>query len=398
MKYDSYKGVQDFVPQKKKVREYIESKWQKAAERYGYLPYDASILEKSELYTDKTSTEIVDEQTYSFLDRGERAVTLRPEMTPTLARMVAKLKQEKKFYAPLRWYSIVNLFRYESPQKGRTREHWQLNADIFGVNGIEAEKEILTILKNVFDEFDLGNDIEIHINDKRSIIDLFEKYGISSTERASLQKLIDKKDKLPKEEWEKLMANSVSHGEQIIKDLADLKESSDLQELSTSLPFPVIFNPHLIRGFNYYTGIIFEVFAKNSDINRSLAGGGRWDLSDLVEGSEINAVGFGLGNATLIELLEEKKKAPELSDLNKKYIYVTADSKTTLEKHDNFLNKLREETPVAIDWTFNKDRMLRKAEFDGVGYLLTLDDMKLIDIKTSERIAINDVSDILNLL
>src|SRR3989344_4850492 len=136
---ESYKGVRDFYPADMAVQNYIFDIWKSTVEKYGYEEYNASVLEPADLYRAKTGEEIVNEQTYTFIDRGDREVTLRPEMTPTLARMVAGKRRELVF--PLRWFSIPNLFRYEQPQKGRLREHWQLNIDIFGVSGMEAEIE-----------------------------------------------------------------------------------------------------------------------------------------------------------------------------------------------------------------------------------------------------------------
>ena len=137
---DPYKGVRDFYPDDMAIQKKIFDIWRKNVEKYGYEEYNASILEPAELYKAKTGEEIVNKQTYTFIDRGEREVTLRPEMTPTVARMVAGKKRELAF--PLRWYSIPNLFRYEQPQRGRLREHWQLNVDIFGVENIQAEGQI----------------------------------------------------------------------------------------------------------------------------------------------------------------------------------------------------------------------------------------------------------------
>jgi histidyl-tRNA synthetase len=139
-----YKGARDFYPEDKRVQKFMFNTMRRVVESFGYQEYDAPIVEPIELYLSKTSEEIVQEQTYNFLDRGERHVTLRPEMTPTVSRMVAAKRQELAY--PLRWYSIPNLWRYERPQHGRLREHWQLNVDIFGVAGIEADHEIILLL------------------------------------------------------------------------------------------------------------------------------------------------------------------------------------------------------------------------------------------------------------
>ena len=164
---EPYKGTRDFYPEDQFVQNYIFGVWRKVAESYGYLEYGASILEETDLYRAKTGEEIVNEQTYSFTDRGGRDVTIRPEMTPTVARMVAQKRKELSF--PLRWYSIPNLFRYERPQRGRLREHWQLNCDMFGVDSIDADVEIISLAYDIMKAFGAKDEnFEIRINDRKA--------------------------------------------------------------------------------------------------------------------------------------------------------------------------------------------------------------------------------------
>src|SRR5438309_11103942 len=146
-----YKGARDFYPDDKRLQKYIFGKLRESVEKFGYEEYDAPVLEPLELYLAKTGEEIVNEQTYTFEDRGGRKVAIRPEMTPTVSRMVAAKRQELAY--PLRWYSIPNLWRYERPQRGRLREHWQLNVDLFGLPGIEAEHEIINVVDTIFQSF-----------------------------------------------------------------------------------------------------------------------------------------------------------------------------------------------------------------------------------------------------
>ena len=150
---ESYKGVRDFYPEEMFIQNHIYKIWKKVVESFGYSEYTASLLESAELYKAKSGEEIVNEQTYTFTDRGGREVTLRPEMTPTVARMVAG--REKNLIFPLHWYSIPNLFRYEKPQRGRLREHWQLNVDLFGVDSVDADIEIITIAHQIMTKFQL---------------------------------------------------------------------------------------------------------------------------------------------------------------------------------------------------------------------------------------------------
>src|SRR3954468_12365722 len=192
----TYKGARDFYPEDKRLQKYVFGKWRQMAERFGYEEYDAPILEPLEIYLAKTGDEIVNEQTYTFKDRGARKVAIRPEMTPTVSRMVAGRRQELGY--PLRWYSIPNLWRYERPQRGRLREHWQLNVDIFGVKDTSAELEIITLVDAVFKAFGANDNMyEIRLN-HRGLVDflLADYLGLDTNARQSVGKLIDRKDKM----------------------------------------------------------------------------------------------------------------------------------------------------------------------------------------------------------
>ena len=197
---EPYKGTRDFYPKDQFIQNYIFSVWKKVCESYGYLEYNASILEETELYKSKSGDEIVNEQTYSFIDRGNRNVTIRPEMTPTVARMVAQKRKELTF--PIRWFSIPNLFRYERPQRGRLREHWQLNADMFGVDSVEADVEIISLAYDIMKGFGAKDeDFEIRINNRHVIsAGLREKLPDPERQRAYMR-LLDRKDKMTPEAY-----------------------------------------------------------------------------------------------------------------------------------------------------------------------------------------------------
>ena len=246
---EPYKGVRDFYPEDMAVQNYIFNTWRKVAESFGYVEDSASPLEPTEIYTEKSGVEIVNEQTFTFTDRGDRSVTLRPEMTPTLARMVAARRRSLKF--PLRWFSIPNLFRYERPQRGRRREHWQLNCDLLGIAGIEGDKEMISLVYAIMKEFGAkDSDFEIRINNADT--DIFKEIGPN-----------------------------------------------------------FVFDPSLARGQAYYTGMVFEIFDTDSENNRALAGGGRYDnLLELFEVNLIPAIGFGMGDITLRDFLETHKLGP----------------------------------------------------------------------------------------
>ena len=372
---ESYKGVRDFYPQDMFVQNYIFGVMRKAVESFGYGEYGASILEPADLYRAKTGDEIVNEQTYSFKDRGDREVTLRPEMTPTVARMVAAKKREFSF--PLRWYSIPNLFRYEQPQKGRLREHWQLNADIFGVESIEAEIEMISIAHAIMKAFGLkDSDYEIRVNDRKIMNYILEDFlSLSPSESHNVSKIIDKKDKMSREDFAEKISSVVSEKSD---ELLNLLHSKNLEEFISLLPEKarshqgvleikelmkklagfgiknVVFSPTLMRGFDYYTGIVFEIFDTNPENRRAIFGGGRYDdLLSIFGAEKIPAVGFGMGDVTTRDVLQTYDLLPKYKPATELYLCVLD------EKYRNYANKLAQSLRedglnVAVDYSGKK--------------------------------------------
>ncbi len=326
---DSYKGVRDFYPEDQAIQQYIFGKWSKVAERFGYNRYDASILEPTELYHAKSGEELVNEQTYSFIDRGDREVTLRPEMTPTVARMIAAKKRDLGF--PARWYSIPNLFRYERPQRGRLREHWQLNVDVFGISSVEADIEIISMADALLKEFGASaSDFTIKISSRKLLNALFSSwYELNDEQSMRMQKLIDKKAKISPEDFdteaEKIVGKAfkfLNLGKKsneyeeamAIPNIREVKQELDtvIETLKKRGIHNISYDETLIRGFDYYTGIVFEVFDTDPKNNRSLFGGGRYDELLKIFGDEkIPAVGFGYGDVTMKEFLEIHNLLPK---------------------------------------------------------------------------------------
>jgi histidyl-tRNA synthetase len=331
-----YRGARDFYPEDKRLQKYIFSIWRKVAESFGYEEYDAPILEPLEIYLAKSGQEIVNEQTYVFTDRGDRQVVIRPEMTPTVSRMVAAKRQELTY--PLRWYSIPNLWRYERPQRGRLREHWQLNVDIFGVKDTSAELEIITVVDSIFKGFGATTDMfEIRLNHRELINYLLGDYlKLDDEALLAVSKLIDRINKMDRTKFLSLLdeiltdkdrANKTSERLLSILDAKSLKDLPDeaktqqayndlevvLNQLGKSDMTHVRFDSSLMRGFDYYTGIIFEVFDKDPENNRSMMGGGRYDgLVGLFGVEPVPTVGFGWGDVTLINFLENHSLSPNL--------------------------------------------------------------------------------------
>ncbi len=313
---EPYKGTRDFYPEDMAVQRYIFDTWAKTAESFGYERYDASVLEPSELYKSKgaENEELVNEQTYTFTDRGEREVTLRPEMTPTVARMIAGKRRELSF--PVRWYSIPNLFRYERPQRGRLREHWQLNCDLFGSSDISADIEMIQLAYNVLIGFGATPDMfEIRVNDRGEMRELYASLGITDdTLIGNITKLNDRKRKMPASEYLDALRELV--GEKVHDVDAHLTTKTDshpvLDGLSRLGITNVVIDRTLARGFDYYTGTIFEIFDVSGENNRSLLGGGRYDnLTGLFGGEPISGIGFGMGDVTMRDFLETHDLLPD---------------------------------------------------------------------------------------
>ena len=299
---EPYKGVRDFYPEDMAVQNHIFSVWRNAAENAGYVEYSASILEPADLYRSKGSDEIVNEQMHVFKDKGDREVALRPEMTPSLARMIAAKRKALKF--PLRWYSIPNCFRYERPQRGRRREHWQLNCDLMGIAGIEAEVEIISLAHSIMKAFGAKDeDFEIRINSRKLLHELYTPILKDPTKPEKMFSLMDKKEKMEKDEfdsaWKELFTGPFKEPTRLSSPRLD-QVMGTLEEKGVKTKFDY----STTRGFDYYTDIVFEVFDTNPENRRSLFGGGRYDnLLEMFGVEPVPTVGFGMGDVTIKDFL-----------------------------------------------------------------------------------------------
>lgn len=313
---EPYKGVRDFYPEEQFIERFIFENWERACELFGYEEYNASILEPAELYKNKTSEEIVSQQTYTFTDRGEREVTLRPEMTPTLARMVAGRLREMPL--PARLYSIPNCFRYEKPQRGRIREFWQLNADIIGHSGVEADAEIIALAHAVMRSMGAEErDFEIRVSDRRLLDAAYDECGVSEEERAGVTRLLDRRAKV--EDFSSELAALIGDKAKKLEEIMSRTTSSAyLEELRTTLELygikNMVVDTDITRGFDYYTGMVFEVFDTNEENRRAIAGGGRYDnLLSLFGNQTLPAVGFAMGDVIARDFLETHNLLPSYS-------------------------------------------------------------------------------------
>ena len=331
-----YKGTRDFYPEDKRLQKYMFDVMRRVVERFGYQECDAPSIEPVELYMGKTSQEIVSEQTFVFIDRGGRTVTLRPEMTPSVSRMVAARRQELAY--PLRWYSLPALWRYERPQAGRLREHWQLNVDLFGIAGLEAEHEAILIADLIMKEFGATPQMyEIRLNSRQLVNHiLHERLQLDQFQALALVRLMDKLGKISDKEFTTAAETVLGSGQKsqdTVESLLDILKAKNLSELPLELQqhpaarelaqlmemltasgvSSTVFTPGLIRGFDYYTNIVFEVFDLHPGNNRSMFGGGRYDSLVSAFGVEpVPTVGFGMGDVTLQEFLKAHKLLPRL--------------------------------------------------------------------------------------
>lgn len=318
---EPYKGVHDYYP----------SDWAKATaifdtirgvlKTYGFEEYQASPLERAELYESKTSDEIVNNQTYTFTDRGDRRVTIRPEMTPTLARMVAGRRHSLVF--PARWFSIGNRFRYERPQKGRSREFYQADVDIVGISGDKAEREVVEIASVILRAFGATqSDFIIKVNSRALINVAGSQLGLSTEETTAYLSLIDRKDKMPAEAFEAEREAFRRNGKdplELIEERSNESVDAEYMKILTLLEAwkargmtNVVFDPTIARGFLYYTGLIFEIFDTNPENPRALLGGGRYDgLVALFGGEPLPAIGFAIGIETLTDFLTTHNLLPQ---------------------------------------------------------------------------------------
>ena len=328
-------GFRDFFPSDMRLRSHILDGWRRVAQRYGFEEYDGPPLEPLDLYVRKSGEEIVG-QLYRFTDQGGREVALRPEMTPTFARMVGA--RAAGYPKPIRWYSTPQLFRYERPQKGRLREHFQLNMDIVGEPGELADAEIIAAAIDVLREFGLGEaDIVVRVSDRRLIGAVLRAYGVAEGSLAGVFAVIDRRDREDEAVLrERLGVAGVSGatGDRILELAADpdpsiaalvdavdggpdLRDAADrlnrvLGHLdATGLGGFVRFDPTLVRGLAYYTGTVFEVWDRAGEF-RAICGGGRYDnLLAAVGGPDLPALGFGMGDVVLGELLVARGLEPE---------------------------------------------------------------------------------------
>jgi histidyl-tRNA synthetase len=336
-------GFRDFVPADCAQRNYIFARWREVARRYGFVEWEGPLLEPTELYKKKSGPEIV-EQLFNFTDKGDREVALRPELTPTLARIVAA--QERQFKKPLKWFSIGQFFRYEKQQRGRLREHFQLNCDIIGETNLAADIELVALCIDVLRQFGFTEqDFVVRISDREFWTDFLSRENVQPDRWSEVLQVIDRS---ARESREKTAEKLGPLAEPVFATLKSGGKSAKLEQLvdglrARGLADFVAIDVSIVRGLAYYTGVVFEVFDRAEKL-RAIAGGGRYDnliaqLSD--DAVSLPALGFAMGDVVLGELIHEIPTAraamqKAISDDRKLDIYVV------IAKEDRRADALKE--------------------------------------------------------
>jgi histidyl-tRNA synthetase len=336
------KGTREFYPEQMALRNYLYEKVRRASQTFGYQEWDGPFIETIELYAAKSGEELVKKQSFTFEDRGGDLVTLRPELTPSLARMIAAKQGELNF--PVRWWSFGPFWRYESPQRGRTREFFQWNVDMLGVNSPEADAELIAVGATFLRSVGLSPELaQIYVNNRRLMDSEFDALGILPEKRLDVSNLVDRRSKMDANKWNEYaleigLTQSQLDGLKAVLGNFDLwKTSDELTRLFAALEALgvkeyVKFDPNIMRGLLYYTGTVFEAFDTSGLVKRAIFGGGRYDnlLAD-VGGQPLSGVGFAMGDVVIGIILQEAGLVPEFQPSPAQVLVTVFDEKLWLE-------------------------------------------------------------------
>lgn len=382
-KFPPVKGTRDFYPEQMAFRQWLFGKMREVSQKFGYQEYEGPILESYELYAAKSSEELLKKQTFT-LERDEKKLALRPELTPTLARMVAQKQEELP--KPIRWFSIGPRFRYEQPQKGRFREFYQWDVDLIGSSTPESDAELIAIGAEFFKSVGLTpKEVKIKVNDRRLMEQRLSSLKIAKDKIQEVFKAIDKKEKMPEKEWQdwlkKMGLNDSQRKEleTILKDRDFTNESEELSKVFSALADLgveeyVEFDPTVVRGLDYYTGIVFEARDTDGEF-RSILGGGRYDnLVEIMGGSPLPGVGFAAGDAVVEEVLKKYKKIPDLISCPAQ-VLVTVFDESLFQNSLKIATRLRNlniATEIYLDPTAKLDKQLKYADQQRISYAIIL--------------------------
>jgi len=343
-KIKTVKGTREFYPEQMSLRNYLFEKLRAASQSFGYREWDGPFIETIDLYAAKSGEELVKKQSFVFTDRGGEEVTLRPELTPSLARMIAAKQNELTF--PVRWWSFGPFWRYESPQKGRSREFFQWNIDMLGVNSPEADAELIAVGATFLRSVGLSPERAlIYVNNRRLMDSEFDALGIVPEKRLDVSNLVDRRTKMEPAKWDAYglelgLTQAQLDGLKDILGNFDLwKKSDELTRLFAALEVLgvkdyVKFDPNIMRGLLYYTGTVFEAFDTSGSLKRAIFGGGRYDnlLAD-VGGQPLSGVGFAMGDVVIGIILQEAGLLPEFEPSPAQVLVTVFDEKLWLESY-----------------------------------------------------------------
>ena len=379
------KGTRDFYPEDQAFQNWLYSKFKEVAELFGFQEYEGPILESLDLYAAKSGEELVKKQAFTLKDQSENVLALRPEMTPTLARMVAQKAGELTF--PIKWFTYGRRFRYEKPQKGRNREFFQWDVDILGPENLEADAEAISVAATLLQKLNLTpQEVRIKINDRQLLQERFTSLEIPEEKIVAAFRLADKKDKVSRQDFSE-MGKEIGLSEDQAKSILQI-----LEEKNSFLNSPWLvkifellkrygvaeyaeYDPSIVRGLEYYTRTVFECWDAKKEF-RAIGGGGRYDnLVESVGGKQkIPGVGFAMGDMVIAEVLKATGKYPTLK-VNPTKVLVTVFSPELYDKSLQIANKLREnnvKTEVYLDPSAKIDKQLKYADRKGVPYIIII--------------------------
>ncbi|PJC28843.1 histidine--tRNA ligase [Candidatus Shapirobacteria bacterium CG_4_9_14_0_2_um_filter_40_11] len=402
------KGTRDFYPQDQAFQNWLYLKFKEVAELFGFQEYEGPIIESLDLYAAKSGEELVKKQAFTLADRSGNALTLRPEMTPTLARMVAQKARELTF--PVKWFTFGRRFRYEKPQKGRAREFFQWDVDILGPENLEADAEVIAVAATLYQKLGLTpTEVKIKINDRKLLQDRFLTLEIPEENLVRVFRLADKKDKVTREDFIEMgQENGLSEDQtkailQILEEKNAYLDSPWLVKIFDLLKKYgvseyVEYDPGIVRGLEYYTRTVFEGWDVKGEF-RAIWGGGRYDnlVADVGGKQKIPGVGFAMGDMVIAEVLKANNKYPTLL-INKTQVLVTVFSPELYDKSLKIANVLREENINAetfLDPTAKIDKQLKYADKKGIPYVIIIGPVEaeqtlvvLKNLRTREQITI----------
>ena len=344
-KIQSVKGTREFYPEQMSLRNFLYEKVRAASQAFGYQEYDGPFIEKLDLYAARSGEELVKKQAFTFEDRGGDQVTLRPELTPSLARMIAAKQSELTY--PVRWWSFGPFWRYEQPQKGRTREFFQWNIDMLGVDTPEADAELIAVAATFLRSVGLSpKRAKIHVSNRRLMDSQFDNLDISKEKRLEVANLVDRRAKMDLEKWD-AYALEIGLTQMQLDGLKNMLGGYDLWKQSDELTrtFAVLeamgikeyvnFDPNIMRGLMYYTGTVFEAFETSGSLKRAIFGGGRYDnLLEEVGGQSLPGVGFAMGDVVIGIILQEAGLLPEFVPTPAQILVTMFDGKLSPQSYE----------------------------------------------------------------